>query len=117
MPKIKNIIIGIAVGFVNGLFGAGGGSVLVPLIKMFDKVDPKVAHATAISIILPLCAVSSYSYINNNAVDIKILIFVSIGGVIGGILGAKFLKKISVTALKRMFGIILIISALRMLFK
>ena len=56
------ILLGAAIGFINGFLGAGGGMLLVPLIIPLLKMDTKVAHATAILIILPICLVSGIIY-------------------------------------------------------
>ncbi|MBQ3158337.1 MAG: sulfite exporter TauE/SafE family protein, partial [Clostridia bacterium] len=56
------ILLGVLVGFVNGFLGAGGGMLLVPCIIPILKMDTKVAHATAILIILPICVVSGIIY-------------------------------------------------------
>ncbi|MCL2592341.1 MAG: sulfite exporter TauE/SafE family protein, partial [Defluviitaleaceae bacterium] len=54
MSKIKIVIIGLITGFFNGLFGAGGGSVLVPCMRRFLNIEVHKSHATSIAIILPL---------------------------------------------------------------
>lgn len=112
----KHILIGIICGFFNGLFGAGGGSLAVPAMEKFLNIDSKKSHSTAILVILIMSLVSSFLYVKNGYVDIKLLIPVTIGGVIGGAVGAKLLSLISVKMLKIIFGTVILITALKMIF-
>lgn len=111
----KKFVIGIITGFANGLFGAGGGTIVVPAIEKFLKVEAHKAHATAIAIILPLSILSTFIYARGVNIDFKTIIYVSIGGIVGGYLGAKFLGKISSKWLHKIFGIFMIVAAVRMI--
>ena len=112
----KEMLIGLSVGVLNGVFGAGGGSLFVPLAEKFLKMEQKTAHATAIPIILVLSAISSYFYIRRGFFDFNIWLYVSIGGLLGGFVGAKFLGRISKRWLKIGFGGIICITAVKMIF-
>lgn len=112
----RHIIIGIVSGVLNGLFGAGGGSVVVPAMEMFLKMDEKKAHATAIAIILVMSAVSAFFYIRKGFFDFKVWMPAAIGGVVGGAIGAKLLPKISVKWLKIIFGAVIITTSIKMIF-
>lgn len=113
--KFKEFLIGFITGFANGLFGAGGGTVVVPAMEKFLDIETHKAHATAIAIILPLSILSTFIYGRSIEIDWKIVIFVSIGGVIGGYIGAKCLAKISSHWLHKIFGLFMIIAAVRMI--
>lgn len=112
----KQIAIGLVSGLLNGLFGAGGGSVVVPAMEMFLDIDSKQSHATAIAVILLLSAVSSFFYLSNGFFDIKLWIPVTIGGMAGGLVGAKALARISKSNLKIIFGSIIMVTALKLIF-
>jgi len=112
---LKKFIIGIITGFTNGLFGAGGGTIVVPAIEKFLNVETHKAHATAIAIILPLSILSTFIYGKGVNTDFKTIIYICIGGVIGGYLGAKFLSKISSKWLHKIFGAFMIVAAVRMI--
>jgi len=114
--KRKLWLIGLAVGFTNGIFGAGGGSILVPALEKFIKFETHKAHATALAVILPLSVVSALVYTWGVDVDWRAALFVSAGGVVGGVLGAKVLKKLSGAWLNMLFGAFLAVGAVRMLF-
>lgn len=109
------IILGLSIGLLNGIFGSGGGIIAVLLMTHVLSLENRMAHATSISIILPICIISSFVFIKNGFYDIELLIKVALGSVIGGMIGAKLLCKISNTLIRRIFGIVMVISAVRML--
>ena len=114
--SIKNSLIGIITGFVNGIFGSGGGTLLVPSLNNILKVEEHKSHATALGIIVFLTASSSAVYIMSGTYDFKLTFKVAIGSIIGAIIGAKLLNKCSGKLLRILFGSIMIIAALRMVF-
>ena len=114
--SIKNSLIGIFTGFVNGVFGSGGGTLLVPILNNIVKIEEHKSHATALSIIIFLTSASSVIYVSRGTYDINLTLKVAIGSIIGGILGAKLLSKITGKVLRISFGTIMIIAALRMVF-
>ena len=113
---IKQILIGALAGILNGLLGSGGGVIAVISLRKFLKMDAHKSHATAVAVMLPLTVISAAVYLTKYQTDFKTLIFVTIGGIIGGITGAKLLVKISSKWLHRIFGAIMIFAAIRMLF-
>lgn len=108
-------VIGVVTGFANGLFGSGGGTIVVPAMERFLNIKEQKAHATAIAIILPLSILSTFIYIKGSSIDWKTVIYISIGGMIGGFIGAKLLNKISGKWLHRIFGAFMIAAAVRMI--
>ena len=114
--KIKPYLSGLLIGIVNGFFGSAGGVVAVELLKR-DNVDSKKAHATSIAIILALSFVSVIVYLLNGKIDFTNSYKYIIGGFVGALVGSFLLKKIPNKLLRRIFGVIIIISGIRMLFK
>ena len=113
--NIKTFIIGIVTGFANGLFGSGGGTIVVPCMQKFMNTETKKSHATAIAIILPLSIVTGFIYLRGVEIDWSRALFVSLGGIAGGFLGAKLLGKISSKWIHIVFGVFMIIAAGRMI--
>ncbi len=111
---IKIVIIGIVTGLINGLFGSGGGTIIVPALIFLLSIEEHKSHATAIMIILPLTIISAYIYFKNNIIELNSSIIVMFGGVLGGFIGAKLLNKLSSNSLRKMFGIFMIVAALRL---
>lgn len=108
-------LIGVVTGFLNGLFGSGGGTIVVPCLEKFLKVEEHKAHATAIAIILPLCIISAIVYLKGGNIKWLDVIAVSVGGMVGGFIGAKLLSKVSGIWLHRIFGGFMILAAVKMI--
>lgn len=117
--KDANIFIklftGAIIGFVNGFWGGGGGMICVPLLQNIIKLSEKKSHATTLLIMLPLCIASLVVYIINGNLPIIESIKVGVGFVIGGVLGAYILKKISNKWLGYIFSIIIIVGGVKLL--
>ena len=113
---LKFALIGITVGLCNGLFGSGGGTVAVPCMEKFLNFPKIKAHASAIAIILPLTVVSIFFYTQKGFFDFPLVWQTSLGGIFGGAIGAFILKKLKPYIIARIFGVFLIIAAVRMVF-
>ena len=114
--NIKNSLIGLFTGFINGSFGSGGGTLLVPILNDIIKLEEHKSHATALAIIVFLTAASSTVYILKGTYDFQLTWRVAIGSIIGGVIGAKLICKVTGKFLRIIFGIIMIIAAIRMVF-
>ncbi|MBQ8468571.1 MAG: sulfite exporter TauE/SafE family protein [Clostridia bacterium] len=109
--KKKNWLLaacGLIVGAVNGLFGAGGGMLVVPVFSIVEKLEQKKSHATAVITMLPICLFSSIGYLASGVVEFKPLIFVMMGSIVGGLVGAFALCKIKNDFLVIIFYILMI---------
>jgi len=116
MNGMKTAILGIVSGLANGLFGSGGGSIIVPGMQRFLNIPQHKTHATAIAIILPLTIVSAIVYLRMARAEWSIIFWVSVGGAVGGFIGARLLNKISGNLLHKIFGAFMIVAAVRMIF-
>ena len=109
-------LIGAAAGFLNGLFGAGGGTVVVPLLEM-TGLESKKSHATSIAIILPLSVFSACVYLWGTSPHWgEALSYLPLGAA-GAAAGAWLLKKIDNSLLRRIFGGVILASAARLWFR
>lgn len=106
--KWKYAVAGGVAGVANGLFGGGGGSVLVPVLTRYCKLDQRRAFATSVAVILPLCVLSVVIYFFRGGLDMITALPYLIGGAAGGWAGGKWFKGMKIPWLKRAFGILLI---------
>lgn len=109
--------LGVLVGFANGFLGAGGGMLLVPCIIPILKLDTKVAHATAILIILPICIVSGIIYSIKGSFEFSVFLPCLIGTVVGGVLGTFILSKLKNDIITIIFSIVMIGAGVVMIVK
>ena len=119
MPKSKKklmFLTGVITGFLNGLFGGGGGMIAVPAFITLIGLEPKKAHATAIALILPITLISAAVYIVKGYFDLPLDIPVTTGVVVGGIAGALLLKKISNGFLIKLFAAVMLAAGVKLLF-
>ena len=111
--RFLRILGGFAVGIINGIFGAGGGALMVPLLKK-SGFSTKESHAGAIGVILPITLLSVGLYIWQGNVTVADALPFLPGTIFGAVLGARFLKKITSRWLKGLFGAFMIFAGLRM---
>lgn len=104
---------GIAAGFLNGLLGAGGGMAVVPILQ--TKTDIRQSHATCVAIILPMCIVSVIIYLINGTVTLPDAYPFLIWGVIGAFIGTVFLSKFKPTVIRKIFAVLMLWAAYRLL--
>lgn len=112
--SFKRILAGLLTGAINGLFGGGGGMVAVPLMKNMLGYDEKRAHATAILVIAPVCAISAVTYIINGYFAADVVIPAAIGSVAGGLAGAKALNKLPEFLVNIVFIAVMLAAGVRM---
>ena len=112
---LKKSIIGIFAGIICGLFGTGGGMILVPAFIYILKINAKEARATSLCCMLVMVLTSGIFYYKNNYINWSIGFLCALGGIAGGYIGAKILNKIPDYILKIMFIFFLIYYSYRMI--
>ena len=113
---ITKIIIGLLAGITCGLFGTGGGMILVPSFVYILKINPKKARATSLCCMLAMVIASSIFYYKNNYINWQMGLMCAVGGIVGGYIGAKLLKKVPDYILKIAFICFLIYASYTMFF-
>ena len=106
---------GACAGLVNGLFGAGGGMVLVPMLIRVGKLEDKKAFSSAICIILPLCVVSILVYGTKSIFPLETALPYLAGGLVGGLLGGLLFRRVPAAALHKLFGLVILWGGVRLL--
>lgn len=108
-------IAGAGAGAVNGLFGAGGGMVLVPMLTGFSDLEDREVFPASVSIILPVCLVSLSITFDAGAVPWNLTVPYLIGSAAGGLLAGIFGKKIPTLWLHRLLGVLILWGGVRYL--
>lgn len=118
MKKKQNLgpgIAGIGAGAVNGLFGAGGGMVLVPLLTWLTNLDDDEVFPSSVSIILPICLVSLSLTFKADSMPWNLTIPYLIGSVVGGIAAGFLGRRIPTVWLHRLLGVLILWGGFRYL--
>ena len=114
--SIKFYLAGALIGFINGLFGGGGGMICVPALHNVLRLETKKAHATAIAVMLPVSVVSGLFYLSFGNLDFSLLALSSLGVFAGGFTGSVLLRKIKPRTVRILFSVLLAVAGVRMLF-
>lgn len=104
---------GICAGAVNGLFGAGGGMVLVPLLTLATDMEDSEIFPASVSIILPICIVSLAMTFQPSLIPWRSTITYLAASAAGGALAGLIGKRIPTTWLHRILGILILWGGLR----
>ncbi len=116
MVNVYYVILGIVAGICGGLFGIGGGIILIPALVFIFGLTQHQAQGTTLAILIPpigLLAALRYYYSGN--VKLGIAGFICLGFFVGGLLGANIVHSIPDALLKKLFGFFLLIVSLRMI--
>ena len=111
------ITIGILGGFVSGLLGVGGGTIFVPLMILVMGMNAHLAIGTSLVIIIPTALVGAWLHYRADMVDLKTALILTICAIIGVVIGAKLSIKLDAQLLRRIFAVMLILVALKLLFQ
>lgn len=109
------ILSGFAAGAVTGLFGAGGGMVLVPLLTLLTAVEEQAVFPCSVSMILPICIVTLIATAALDAVPWAAALPYLLGSAAGGFCAGKWGKRIPVKWLHRGLGLLILWGGIRYL--
>ena len=112
---LKKIFAGLFAGIISGLFASGGGMIVVPALIHLFKIEESKARATSVLVVLPMVATSGIFYYRNNYINWGIGLKCALGGIAGGYIGAKLLKKIPEKTLRITFTLLLVYVSARMI--
>jgi uncharacterized membrane protein YfcA len=111
------LLLGLVVGIFSGLIGIDGGIILVPALIFFFGLSQHQAQGTTLALMVPpIELLAAWTYYKQGYVDLKIAVFICIGFFCGGLLGAKLAIGLSNEILAKVFGIILLLIAIKMIF-
>jgi len=111
------ILIGIVAGILSGMFGIGGGVIIVPALMFLCGFSQLKAQGTSLAILLPPVGILAFiEYYKKGQVNVKAGVLIVIFLVIGSVFGSKLAQNIPTEILKKSFGILMILISLKMIF-
>jgi len=111
------LLLGLTAGILSGLIGIGGGIIIVPALVLFFGFSQHQAQGTTLALLVPPIGIlAAWTYYRSGYVDLRIAAIVALGFFIGGLVGARFATGLSSTVLQKVFGISLLLVALKMIF-
>ncbi len=110
------VLIGILAGILSGLVGVGGGVVMVPLLVLLLGFNQHQAQGTSLAVlVVPVTAVAVYTYHKEGFIDWRYVGIIAVFFVVGGYFGSKIAVGLDQKMLKKVFGLILLLIAGKML--
>jgi uncharacterized protein len=117
MTWVLVAVIGLAAGVASGLFGVGGAIVIIPALVLFLKFSQHAANGTSLAaLLLPVGLLGALEYYRRGEVNVPYAIVIAVGLTLGALGGAKLAGVVPDLWLRRGFGVLLGIVALRFLF-
>ncbi|WP_024771179.1 sulfite exporter TauE/SafE family protein [Aquimarina macrocephali] len=114
---ISLILIGLLAGFFSGTLGIGGSVIMIPLLILWVNFSQHEAQGTSLAVLaVPVTLLAAYNYYQEGFVNWKYAIIIAITFIIGGYLGSKLAISINQALLKKIFGGVLLIVAIKMIF-
>lgn len=111
------IIIGLLAGILSGIVGIGGGLLMIPMLIIFLGLNQHQAQGTSLAVMLPPIGIlAALNYYKAGFVEWKYALIIAVTFIIGGYFGAKFAVSVSPIFLKKIFGIVLLVAAAKMIF-
>jgi uncharacterized membrane protein YfcA len=111
------LIVGLAAGVLSGLVGLGGGVIIVPALVYLMGFNQHQATGTSLGILLlPAGIFAVLNYYQKGYIDVKVVLLIFAGFLVGGWLGSKISLNISEGTLKKVFAVVLILIAGKVLF-
>ncbi len=110
------IVIGIITGVMAGMLGIGGAVIMIPALVYLLGISQQMAQGTSLAVMLPpIGIIAAYNYYKEGQANIKFAIILAVFFVVGSYFGSKLALNMPQALLKKIFGILLLIVAARML--
>jgi uncharacterized protein len=113
---LRVVLVGLVAGFLSGLFGVGGGILIVPSLVLLLGFTQRLAHGTSLAAVLPIAIASLTTYAYEDKVDWKVGALLAAGAVVGAVVGTHILHRLPHDTLAIAFAVLLVATAVRLLF-
>ena len=111
------LAIGIVTGIMAGMLGIGGAIIMIPALAFFLGFSQQAAQGTSLAVMLPPIGIlAAYNYYKAGQVNIKFALILAVAFIVGSYFGSKLALNIPQTVLKKIFGLLLLVVAAKMLF-
>ena len=114
VPISRAIALGLLAGLVGGLFGVGGGVIVVPGLVLWLKFDQYKASGTSVATIIASAGAALLTFASDGSVDWEAAAVITVGAVTGAAIGTRILHLIPAHLLRRIFSVVLVLAAARM---
>lgn len=112
------ILIGLSAGLLSGVVGVGGGIVMIPLMMIFLGFTQHQAQGTSLAVMLPPIGVlAAWNYHKMGFVEWKYAMIIAATFIVGGYLGSRWAVNVDARTLKKIFGFIMLLGGLKLIFK
>lgn len=108
------LLVGVGAGILSGLFGVGGGILVVPALTMILRLDQRLASGTSLGAVFPISVASLVTYWSQDNVDWTMALWLSVGAVGGAIYGTKLIHRLPRRAIGYLFTVMLVLTAIRL---
>ncbi|MCB0793021.1 MAG: sulfite exporter TauE/SafE family protein [Flavobacteriales bacterium] len=111
------VLIGVLAGILSGFVGVGGGIIIVPALVYIMGMDQHHAQGTSLAVLLlPVGILAVMNYYRAGTVDIKAAGLIALAFVVGGYLGSRWSLSLPEVTVKRVFGAIMLVAAIKLIF-
>lgn len=111
------LLLGLVTGVFSGLIGIGGAIIIIPCLVLLFGLSQHMAQGTTLALMVPpIGLLAAWTYYKQGNVDLKIAGLICLGFFFGGLVGAQLATKISDEMLRKIFGVVLLVASLRMIF-
>jgi len=115
-PWPADLALGLGVGFLAGLLGLGGGTILVPALVLAQRIPQHVAQGVSLLLIIPVGIAGAATHARAGSLPFRLLPGLLLGGAAGGLAGALLAQQIAGPALSRIFALFLVVVSSQMIF-
>jgi hypothetical protein len=112
---MASIVLGLVAGVLSGMFGVGGGFLIVPALVAFVALDQRVASGTSLIAVIPISVAALVGYASKDQVDLFIAMLLVVGGLVGAEIGTRLLDRLPIRTLQVAFAVVLVVAALRLI--
>jgi len=117
MKILLYLLLGLVTGSFSGLIGIGGAIIIIPCLVLLFGLSQHTAQGTTLALMVPpIGLLAAWTYYKQGYVDLQIAGFICLGFFFGGLIGAELATKIPDELLRKIFGAVLLMVSLKMIF-